>query len=91
MRRWGYAPAYAQNIARVALSANCTTRRLRHWQWPFVPLTCDPVCYRAGFIQDLKRCDASQARVVFVLANKFASDYNQEDSRNVVRAMAIKR
>lgn len=49
------------------------------------------VCYRAGFIQDLKRCDASQARVVFVLANKFASDYNQEDSRNVVRAMAIKR
>lgn len=49
-------------------------------------VTC--ACIRS---QDLKRCDASKARIVFILANKFASDYDQEDSRNVVRAMAVKR
>ena len=49
-------------------------------------VTC--ACIRS---QDLKRCDASKARIVFILANKFASDYDQEDSRNVVRAMAVQR
>lgn len=41
--------------------------------------------------QVLRRCDAAHASVIFVMANKFASDYNQEDARNVMRAMAVQR
>jgi hypothetical protein len=42
-------------------------------------------------VQALRRCDAGSAAVIMVLANKFTSDYHQEDARNVVRAMAIQR
>ena len=47
-------------------------------------------CVRAE-MQAMRRCDVASAAVIMVLANKFTSDYHQEDARNVVRAMAIQR
>jgi hypothetical protein len=47
------------------------------------------MCTLAG--QVLRRCDATNAAVIIIMANKFATDYHQEDARNVVRAMYIQR
>jgi hypothetical protein len=41
--------------------------------------------------QDLRRSAVDRADAVFIFANKFAMDANEEDARNIVRALAVKR
>ena len=57
------------------------------------PLRVTVVCVAgvSAEMQAKRRCDVASAAVIMVLANKFTSDYHQEDARNVVRAMAIQR
>ena len=42
-------------------------------------------------LQDLRRCAVESADAVFIFANKFTTSDNDEDARNIVRALAVKR
>ena len=41
--------------------------------------------------KDLKRCDLSKSKACFVLSNQYCADPDEEDSSNIIRALAVKR
>ena len=41
--------------------------------------------------KDLKRCDLSKAKACFVLSNQYCANPDEEDSSNIIRALAVKR